>query len=407
MHRTDFTVIPSSVVFRPAPVTAWPKTHGPQTAKVVGPQGESIWTDKYGRIKVKFHWDRQAKGDDTSSCWVRVSSAWAGQGFGGVQIPRVGDEVVIDFINGDPDRPIVTGRVYNEASMPPWSLPDDSTRMGFMTRSKDGNKDNASYLFFEDRPGSEAVELHSEKDMKVSVENDKTVNVDGNRTTTILKEQKDDVTGDASFYYRAKRTTTVDQEETTTFNNSQTETIKNGRKLNITSGGDNVTIKDGRETNIDGAELHHVTQMLTGKYDNGQDIEIGDGGLLVNVNGGNWTQNVNDGEISFYSPKLIKIKSGEKVLIDSPIFETTDTNKHSFAEKAITYFKKHTTSELLSISFKGASFAYMQTSASINPISFSHKSFELKNSAMEMKKIGAFITSGGIHWSSKALTLLV
>ena len=242
-----FTIIPSSVVFRPAPVTAWPKTHGPQTAKVVGPQGESIWTDKYGRIKVKFHWDRQAKGDDTSSCWVRVSSAWAGQGFGGVQIPRVGDEVVIDFINGDPDRPIVTGRVYNEASMPPWSLPDDSTRMGFMTRSKDGNKDNASYLFFEDCPGSEAVELHSGKDIKVSVENNKTVNADGNRTTTILKEQKDDVTGDASFYYRAKGTTTVEQDEITTFNNSQTETIKNGRTLNIISGGDNVTIKDGRE----------------------------------------------------------------------------------------------------------------------------------------------------------------
>jgi type VI secretion system secreted protein VgrG len=147
MHRIDFTVIPSSVTYRPAQKTAWPRTYGPQTAKVVGPQGESIWTDRYGRVKVKFHWDRQAKGDDTSSCWVRVSSAWAGQGFGGVQIPRVGDEVVVDFINGDPDRPIITGRVYNEASMPPWDLPGDATRMGFMTRSKDGSVDNASFLF--------------------------------------------------------------------------------------------------------------------------------------------------------------------------------------------------------------------------------------------------------------------
>ena len=119
IHRTDFTVIPASVSYRPAQSTAWPRTYGPQTAKVVGPQGESIWTDKYGRVKVKFHWDRLAKGDDTSSCWVRVSSAWAGQGYGGVQIPRVGDEVVVDFINGDPDRPIITGRVYNDASMPP------------------------------------------------------------------------------------------------------------------------------------------------------------------------------------------------------------------------------------------------------------------------------------------------
>ncbi|AIA25031.1 type VI secretion system Vgr family protein [Kosakonia sacchari] len=317
VHRIDFTVIPSSVVFRPAAVTAWPKTYGPQTAKVVGPQGESIWTDKYGRVKVKFHWDRLAKGDDTSSCWVRVSSAWAGQGFGGVQIPRVGDEVVIDFINGDPDRPIVTGRVYNESSMPPWTLPDDSTRMGFMTRSKDGSKDNASYLFFEDRAGSEAVELHSEKDMKVSVENDKTVNIDGNRTTTILKEQKDDVTGDASFHYRAKRTTTVDEAETTTFNNSQTETIKNGRTLNITSGGDVVTVKEGRITEVEGTESHHVTGLVTEKFDSGQMTTI-EGGLTVDVNSGNWTQNVNGGTITISSPNLIKISSKQQIVFEAP-----------------------------------------------------------------------------------------
>ncbi|QHM94557.1 type VI secretion system Vgr family protein [Kosakonia sacchari] len=317
VHRIDFTVIPSSVVFRPAAVTAWPKTYGPQTAKVVGPQGESIWTDKYGRVKVKFHWDRLAKGDDTSSCWVRVSSAWAGQGFGGVQIPRVGDEVVIDFINGDPDRPIVTGRVYNESSMPPWTLPDDSTRMGFMTRSKDGSKDNASYLFFEDRAGSEAVELHSEKDMKVSVENDKTVNIDGNRTTTILKEQKDDVTGDASFYYRAKRTTTVDEAETTTFNNSQTETIKNGRTVNITSGGDVVTVKEGRITEVEGTESHHVTGLVTEKFDSGQMTTI-EGGLTVDVNSGNWTQNVNGGTITISSPNMIRISSKEQIVMDAP-----------------------------------------------------------------------------------------
>ncbi len=405
VHRVDFTVIPSSVVFRPAIATAWPKTYGPQTAKVVGPQGESIWTDKYGRVKVKFHWDRQAKGDDTSSCWVRVSSAWAGQGFGGVQIPRVGDEVVIDFINGDPDRPIVTGRVYNEASMPPWSLPDDSTRMGFMTRSKDGNKDNASYLFFEDRAGSEAVELHSEKDMKVSVENDKTVNIDGNRTTTILKEQKDDVTGDATFNYKAKRTTTVENAETTLFNNGQTETIKNGRTLDITSGGDTVKVKGGRTTNIEGTELHHVTDKLTEKYDNGQDITIATNGLSVNVNGGNWTQKINDGSIDIYSPQLIKIKSGTKVMIESPVFESSDNHRHSLADKATTYITEHTKFELLSAAFRGVNVSYAQTNASVTPISFSIKSFEKKNAVMEMKSIRAFITTGGIHWSAKALML--
>jgi len=181
-HNISFTVLPSSVTYRTPPETPWPKTHGPQTAKVVGPKGESIWTDRYGRVKVKFHWDRLAKGDDTSSCWVRVSSAWAGQGFGGVQIPRVNDEVVVDFINGDPDRPLIIGRVYNEASMPPWALPAAATQMGFLSRSKDGTADTANALRFEDKAGEEQVWLHAEKNMDTEVENNETHSVGSNRT---------------------------------------------------------------------------------------------------------------------------------------------------------------------------------------------------------------------------------
>lgn len=189
IHRTDFTVIPASVVYRPAQTTAWPRTYGPQTAKVVGPNGESIWTDKYGRVKVKFHWDRLAKGDDTSSCWVRVSSAWAGQGYGGVQIPRVGDEVVVDFINGDPDRPIITGRVYNDASMPPWALPAAATQMGFMSRSKGGSVDNANALRFEDKAGAEQVWIQAERNMDTSVKNDETHSVGGARSHYVKKNE--------------------------------------------------------------------------------------------------------------------------------------------------------------------------------------------------------------------------
>ncbi|MCM7468031.1 type VI secretion system Vgr family protein [Enterobacter bugandensis] len=189
IHRTDFTVIPSAVVYRPAQSTTWPRTYGPQTAKVVGPKGESIWTDKYGRVKVKFHWDRLAKGDDTSSCWVRVSSAWAGQGYGGVQIPRVGDEVVVDFINGDPDRPIITGRVYNDASMPPWALPAAATQMGFMSRSKGGSVDNANALRFEDKAGAEQVWIQAERNMDTSVKNDETHSVGGARSHYVKKNE--------------------------------------------------------------------------------------------------------------------------------------------------------------------------------------------------------------------------
>lgn len=189
IHQIDFSVIPATVAFRPAPVTPWPRTFGPQTARVVGPKGQSIWTDKYGRVKVKFHWDRLAKGDDSSSCWIRVSSAWAGQGYGSVQIPRIGDEVVIDFINGDPDRPIITGRVYNEASMPPWTLPAATTQMGFYSRSKDGHRDNANVFRFEDKAGAEQIWVHAERNMDTDIENCETHDVGVDRKKSIGRDE--------------------------------------------------------------------------------------------------------------------------------------------------------------------------------------------------------------------------
>lgn len=388
VHRINFVVIPADTTFRSAQRTEWPRTHGPQTARVVGPHGESIWTDRYGRVKVKFHWDRQAKGDDTSSCWVRVSSAWASQGFGGVQIPRVGDEVVIDFINGDPDRPIITGRVYNEASMPPWELPADSTRMGFMTRSKDGSKDNASYLFFEDKQGSESVDLHSEKDMKVSVENDQNIDIDGTRTTVIKKEQKDDVTGDATFHYQQKRTTTVDNTETNTFNNGERTTIQKGRTLSILDGGDTVEVSSYRDTTINGTESHHVTGKLTETYDKGQDTTIGAGGktetvlggVVVNVNSGNWEQNVNDGTITIYSPQDITLHSATKINLDAPnIKSKAKAHNESFTGNSFSMTG-------LSESFTGASFGFTTTTISTSVMSVSAGAFSIKNKPFELKR---------------------
>ncbi|WP_039054783.1 type VI secretion system tip protein TssI/VgrG [Enterobacter sp. Bisph1] len=388
LHQIQFVVIPASITFRSAQRTEWPRTHGPQTARVVGPQGESIWTDKYGRVKVKFHWDRHAKGDDTSSSWVRVSSAWAGQGFGGVQIPRVGDEVVIDFINGDPDRPIVTGRVYNEASMPPWDLPGDSTRMGFMTRSKDGNKDNASYLFFEDKLGSESVDLHSERDMNVSVENDHSVNIEGSRLTTIKKEQKDDVIGDATFSYLQKRTTTVEDLELKTFNNGEQTTIHKGRKLTIIDGGDTVKVNERRETLINGSEFHHVTGKLTEDYDQGQQTTIGAdgrketilGGVVINVNSGNWTQNVNEGTITIFSPQDITLRSTTKINLDAPnIKSKAKAHNESFTGNS---FSMTGTSE----SFTGASFGFTASTISTSLMSVSVGAFSIKNKPFELKR---------------------
>ncbi|MCW0315992.1 hypothetical protein NB724_001143 [Pantoea ananatis] len=360
-HNIDFRVLPAAVTYRAKPETPWPKTHGPQTAKVVGPKGESIWTDKYGRVKVKFHWDRLAKGDDTSSCWVRVSSAWAGQGFGGVQIPRVGDEVVVDFINGDPDRPIITGRVYNEASMPPWDLPGDATRMGFMTRSKDGHQANASYLFFEDKPGGELLNMHAEKDMNISVENDKTVNIDGNRNTIIGKEQKHEVKGDASFHYKQKRTTVVDGSETKTFNDGEFSKVTNGRNMDIVSGGEKIKIKGDQDIRIAGDKNYNQI---------GNQNSTVEGNIKEDVHG-SWEKNVLGGKINIFSPNEISIKSNTKVSIEAPS-SWVKTAVHSFS---ITAFNESVTGNNASITGNsvtgtGMSTAFTTVSNSLTALSY-------------------------------------
>ncbi|RTF33545.1 type VI secretion system Vgr family protein [Serratia marcescens] len=266
-QRTEFQVVPADINWRPARITPWPKTHGPQTAEVVGPEGESIWTDKYGRVKLKFRWDRHGSGNETSSCWVRVSSAWAGQGYGGVQIPRVNDEVVVDFINGDPDRPIVTGRVYNEASMPPWALPAAATQMGFMSRSKDGTADNANALRFEDKAGAEQVWIQAERNMDTQVKNDESHSiandhthlVGGNQIKRVVLNQASGVKGEASALTGKTRSDAVVNAFTLgsgeslrlECGESVIELLANGQ-INITGTSFNITVKEDGEINTGG-----------------------------------------------------------------------------------------------------------------------------------------------------------
>ncbi len=141
-----------------------------QTAVVVGPPGEEIHTDKYGRVKVQFHWDREGKRDDNTSCWIRVSQAHSGPGFGGIDIPRVGEEVIVSFLEGDLDRPIITGRVYHEESMPPFGLPGEKTRSGFKTKTYKGSGYNE--LSLDDTPGKEQIRIHGQYNMDTVIEND-------------------------------------------------------------------------------------------------------------------------------------------------------------------------------------------------------------------------------------------
>lgn len=296
-HNISFTVLPSSVTYRTPPETPWPKTHGPQTAKVVGPKGESIWTDRYGRVKVKFHWDRLAKGDDTSSCWVRVSSAWAGQGFGGVQIPRVNDEVVVDFINGDPDRPLIIGRVYNEASMPPWALPAAATQMGFLSRSKDGTADTANALRFEDKAGEEQVWLHAEKNMDTEVENNETHSVGSNRTKTIggnettevKKNRTETVDQNETITVHQNRTETVDGNETITVHSNRTETVDQNEKVRIGQN-QSVTINGNQTLKVDQTKTETIALASMLNVGLAQNTNIG-AAYVLNVGAG-WMTNV-------------------------------------------------------------------------------------------------------------------
>lgn len=170
-YKNKFRCVPEKVLYRPTRVTPRPRTDGPLIAEVVGPAGEEIFCDKYGRIKVQFHWDRDGPHDAGSSCWLQVTQNWAGQGFGGLCIPRVGQAVLVDFLHGDPDRPVVVGSLYNAKNMPPYQLPAQATHQGFKTRSRSGTPANFNELRFEDTLGSEGLHLHAEKDMFHSAEN--------------------------------------------------------------------------------------------------------------------------------------------------------------------------------------------------------------------------------------------
>ena len=195
-YENSFQCIPAALPFRPARTTPRPTVEGPHTAVVVGNAGDEIFTDKYGRIKVQFPWDRQGQKDANSSCWARVATLWAGKQWGIIHIPRVGQEVIVAFEEGDPDRPIVVGSVYNAENMPPYTLPDNKTQSGYLSRSTlNGTDQNFNQLRFEDKKDSEEIYFHAEKDFNRVVENNDTLKVGfdkkdkGNQTVEIYNNQ--------------------------------------------------------------------------------------------------------------------------------------------------------------------------------------------------------------------------
>ncbi|ECH6044269.1 type VI secretion system tip protein VgrG [Salmonella enterica] len=231
---TRFELHPTREVFRPQRTVSKPHTKGPQSAIVTGPAGQEIWTDQYGRVKVQFGWDRYGKMDENSSCWIRVSYPWAGKGFGMIQIPRIGQEVLVDFKNGDPDLPIIVGRTYNQDTMPPWELPGAATQSGIFSHSLYGGPTNGNMLRFDDKTGAEEVKFHAEKDLNTTVKNNETHTVMVDRTKTIIKNETNSIGED--------RNTTVTKNDGLSVKLAQTINIGTTYRLDV---GDQFTLRCG------------------------------------------------------------------------------------------------------------------------------------------------------------------
>ncbi|MBA1141633.1 type VI secretion system Vgr family protein [Mesorhizobium neociceri] len=234
-------VAPTSVAYRPPRITARPIMRGPQTATVVGPSGEEIFTDKYARVKVQFHWDRLGKKDQKSSCFVRVSQTWAGSGWGFIQIPRIGQEVIVDFIEGNPDLPIITGRVYNASQMPPYGLPGNATQSGWKSNSSKGGG-GYNELMFEDKAGSELVNFQAQKDHHLLIKNDRNKTVQHDQSDRIDNNARHSVGNNLDEDVGNNKTVKVGVDQTTNIGSNDTETVGANRSLKV---GSNETINIG------------------------------------------------------------------------------------------------------------------------------------------------------------------
>jgi type VI secretion system secreted protein VgrG len=262
----SFECIPANTPFQPQCFTAKPTISGCQTAIVVGPSGEELWLDKYGRIKVQFHWDRLGKNDEKSSCWIRVARDWAGKNWGVVFHPRIGQEVIVHFIEGDIDRPIVTDSVYNEEQMPPYDLPSNATQSAIKSRSsKSGQPDNFNEIRFEDKKGSEHFLIHAEKDHMVEVEHDETHTVGNNRNTTIEKDDTLTVKNNETISITGNRTETVEKDESVSITGNRSLTVDKNSTIDVTK----------NETKTVGENLDEtVTKNATLKVNENRSHEI-------------------------------------------------------------------------------------------------------------------------------------
>ena len=265
-YENHFECIPYSTPFRPARATPHPVVQGSQTAVVVGPSGEEIFVDKYGRVKVQFHWDREGKNDENSSCWIRVSQAWAGKKWGAMFIPRIGQEVIVDFLEGDPDQPIITGRVYNAEQIPPYNLPDEKTKSTVKSLSSKGGAGFNEFRF-EDKKGSEQIFIHAEKDLHERVKDSRFETIVGSTHLIVNKDQFEKIGGDTHLQVAG----------------DQNEKISGTVSLNA---GMDVEQKAGQKYAMDAGQEIHLKSGMNLVIESGTTLTLKVGGNFININPG-------------------------------------------------------------------------------------------------------------------------
>ncbi|CAH0320738.1 MULTISPECIES: type VI secretion system tip protein TssI/VgrG [Pseudomonas] len=274
--ESSLTCIDAQQSYRPLPNTHRPIVKGPQTALVVGPKGEEIWTDQFGRVKVHFYWDRHDQSNENSSCWIRVSQSWAGKNWGSMQIPRIGQEVIVSFLEGDPDRPIITGRVYNAEQTVPYDLPENATQSGMKSRSsKGGSPANFNEIRMEDKKGAEQLYIHAERNQDIVVEVDESHSVGHDRNKSIGHNETVTIGNNRLRIVKQEDILSVGQRKTDSI--SQSYVIEVGENLRLVCGESILELNASGQINLTGVQISF--------YASG-DAEINTGGVLHLNNGG-------------------------------------------------------------------------------------------------------------------------
>jgi type VI secretion system secreted protein VgrG len=263
-YRCRFAAMTSKQEFRPKRATPKPFVQGPQTAVVVGPAGDEIHTDKYGRVKVQFHWDREGKKDAKSSCWIRVSHPWAGKGWGAVATPRIGQEVIVDFLEGDPDRPIITGRVYNAEQLPPFGFPKGAVLSGVKSDTHLGHGYNE--MSMDDTAGTEKITIHAQYDMNTTVLHDQTTTVHNNRTDRVDVDDVESIGNNQTWDVGANRTATIGANEALTVQANRTKDV---------IANETITVGGNRSSAVSGSETVTVAMQRTHSVGINETISVG------------------------------------------------------------------------------------------------------------------------------------